>query len=97
MLIPDSTVDYTLSTLTQRVLLGPAQVVAGQQKAQRESPPGGPPNATVTAPQALQGADVQTAVLHHCYRQNAASCACTSACLSSESRCWGDVECSSVT
>lgn len=63
------------STMTQRLLLRPAQVVAGQQEAQREAPAGGPSNAAVTAPQAPQGADVQAAVLHHCYRQKAAPCA----------------------
>lgn len=78
-MIPDSAVDINLATMTQRVLLRPAQVVAGQQEAQREAPAGGPANAAVTAPQAPQGADVQTAVLHHCYRQNAAPCAHTRA------------------
>lgn len=74
-MIPDNEVDYNLATMTQRVLLRPTQVVAGQQEAQRKTPAGGPANAAVTAPQAPQGADVQTAVLHHCYGQNTAPCA----------------------
>lgn len=63
-----------LITLTKWLLLWPAQVVAGQQEAEREAPSSRPSNPTVTAPEALQGPYVQAAVSHHSHRQNTASC-----------------------
>lgn len=65
---------YNRITLTERLLLRPAQVVAGQQEAEGKTPSSRPPDPTVTAPQAPQGAYVQTAVSHHSHRQDAASC-----------------------
>lgn len=61
-------------TLTERLLLGPAQVVSGEQEAEGETPAGRPPDPAVAAPEALKGPDVQTDVPHHSYRQNTASC-----------------------
>ena len=68
------TADCNLITLTERLLLWPAQIVAGQQEAEWKTPSSRPSNPTVTAPDTLQGAYVQTAVPHHGHRQNTASC-----------------------
>lgn len=62
------------STPDERMLLGPAQVVPGQQEAEREAPSSCPPKPAVTAPVAPQGPNIQAAVCHHSHRQNAASC-----------------------
>lgn len=61
-------------TLTERLLLGPAQVVSGKKKSQRQTPAGRPSYPAVTAPHPSEGPHVQAAVLHHSYRQNTASC-----------------------
>lgn len=68
------TVDYSPITLTKRMLLCPAQVVSGQQEAERETPSSCPSNSAVAAPVALQGSYVQAAVSHHSHRQSTASC-----------------------
>lgn len=61
-------------TLTQRTLLRPAQVVSGQQEAEREAPSSCPSKPAVTTPVAPQGPNIQAAVCHHSHSQNAASC-----------------------